>query len=295
MTTIAYLGDVIPKDFGSAGVHEIMEDLNRIMELSPTGVNDVDAIFFVGDAARISQTIQAINLSDAKNIPIYFTTANYETESDEDMDLIYETYNNSNIQLNPGPFGTNKTTYSMDIDNFHIVNMNIYWNGSTNDRYLGKGAGGYIHDKLYQWVNNDLSDTTRKWKIVMSHSPLYPENRHIGESLDSDIVNRDKFENLLINQNVPIFMASHTHYASISVHDNIYHVDAGVAGAKTRDSNTDGFTSIMYTHTTNNGNNLFLTWKRENPTWDTPTVETIPIDGTDGGICQEVICSMSIE
>jgi len=295
MSTIAYLGDTEPEDFGSAGIHEIMEDLNHIMEFSPTGVNDVDAIFFVGGAHKISQVKEAHQTSDAKDVPIYFTTDNEEIESDKDMEELYDTFDNSNIQLNPGPFGSNKTTYSMNIDDFHIVNMNVYWNGSSNDRYSGKGSGGYIHDKLYQWVNNDLQDSNKKWKIVLSHSPLYPENRHVGESLDKNEENRDKFENLLVSQNVPIFIASHTHYASINIHDNIYHVDAGVAGAKTRDSNTDGFTSIMYTHTHNNGQTLKLTWMRENPTWKTPIIEEFDISPNQGGVCNPISCSMNIE
>jgi len=118
MSTIAYLGDTEPFSFGNAGINEIKEDLNRIIIQSPTG--KVDAIFFVGDASNISQTETAISQSNAKNIPIYFVLANHEAKSDDDMSRIYSRYSRSNITLNPGPLGTNKTTYSMNVGNIHI-------------------------------------------------------------------------------------------------------------------------------------------------------------------------------
>lgn len=295
MSTVAYLGDSEPMDFGSAGVQKITEDLNKVMELSPTGVNDVDAIFFVGDASNISQAKEAHQVSDAKNVPLYFAQANHETESDEDMAELYETYNSSTISLNPGPFQTFKTTYSMDIEELHIVNVNDYWNGLSDNRYFKDGsAGGYIPDALYQWVNNDLQKA-KHWKIVLSHSPLYPETRHVGESLDKDESNRDKFENLLITQNVPIYIASHTHFASITLHDNIYHVDAGAFGPKVGDSNADKYASIMYTHTHENGQILKLTWVYGDPTLNNPKIQTVDVPPNQGGQCNPITCSMIIE
>jgi predicted phosphodiesterase len=296
MTTIAYLGDTEPKESGSAGIHELMEDFNHIMEFSPTGVNNVDVIFLVGDASKISRAKEAHLTSDAKNVPLFFVQSNHETESDKDMLELYKTYDDSNIQLNPGPFGTDKTTYSMNIDDFHIVNLNDYWNGKSNDRWFKYGNdGGYITDNLRHWLNTDLSETNKKWKIVLSHEPLYPLTRHVGDSLDRDPENQDEVEQDLINNDVSIFIASHTHYASISTHNNIYHVDCGVAGVKTRDDNTDGFTSIMYTHTHDNGEILKLTWLRENPTWSTPLIKEFDVPPLQSKTCEQISLSMIIE
>ena len=103
---------------------------------------------------------------------------------------------------------------------------------------------------------------------------MYPKSRHVGDSLDADTTNRDNFEKLLVAQGVSIFVAAHTHYATVNLHDSVYHVDAGISGAKTVDGE-DPYASITYTVST--PNSLTLTWKHENPTWSNPKVTTYTI------------------
>jgi predicted phosphodiesterase len=270
-TTIAYMGDARPSKFGTTGITELTKDFNQVVPQSPSG--KVDAIFMIGDMDKIPQTQKAFAASNIRNIPIFYVVGNHEVATNGDLSAIRAIYPKSKIPLIPGPIGTDKTTYSLNVGDIHIVNTNQYWNGTNNDAWFKykNSDGGYIPDALYNWINNDLSKSSQRWKIVVGHEPLYPKSRHIGDSLDKDPANRDKLQNLFISQKVAVFVGAHTHFAAVNLQDSVYHVDAGVSGQKTIDGE-DPYASIFYTHT--NADNLILTWKHENPTWATPETKT---------------------
>lgn len=270
---IAWLGDARPSKFGSVGITELTEDLNKAYDLSPTG--SLDAIVLVGDFDTQKQTQQAISASKCKNIPIIWVVGNHEIDS-SGIAGIRDRYALIPSSLNrlPGPTGTEKTTYSVDVGKMHVVNINSYWDGGTNDGSLS--IGGYIHSKLQTWINSNLSATTKPWKIAATHEPLYPYKRHVGDSLDANKTNRDILQASFVSRGVQIVFAAHTHYSAIHVIGGIYHVDAGVSGHKTADGE-DTKASIFYTYTS--GNTLILKWIQE--PWSSPvTKATYTLTGT---------------
>ena len=269
--TIVYMGDSHPEQFGLAGITELTKNFNLVVPQSPTG--KVDAIVLTGDFVRNSMAQQAFADSNVKNIPIFWAMGNHEAK-EGDAGAIRNLYSILRLPTNPGPNGTEKTTYSFNVGNIHVINMNEYWDGEKNDAWVGGGSsGGYVGTALYNWISNDLSKTS-DWKVVVGHEPLYPTGRHVGNSLDSDKANRDKLQALFVSEKVSVFVSGHTHSASVVKHDTVYHVSAGVTGAKKTDS-IDKFQSLIYTFTTTD--NLVLTWKHENPTWSTPKIETYTI------------------
>ncbi len=269
--TIVYMGDSHPEQFGTAGITELTKNFNQVVPQSPTG--KVDAIVLMGDFVRYSMVQQAFADSNVQKIPVFWVMGNHEAKVG-DAGAIRNLYSILKLPTNPGPNGTDKTTYSFNVGNIHVINMNEYWDGEKNDAWIGGGiSGGYVGTALYNWISNDLSKTS-DWKIVVGHEPLYPSGKLIGNSLDSDKANRDKLQALFVSEKVSVFVSGHTHSASIVKHDTVYHVASGVTGAKKRNSN-DKFQSLIYTYTTTN--NLVLTWKHENPTWSTPKIETYTI------------------
>src|SRR4030065_1884787 len=86
--TIAYIGDAEPKS--SSDIQELTKDLDQILPLSPTG--KVDALFLMGDMKTISNTLQSINASTVKSVPIYFVIGNYEGSSNSETALIQGRY-----------------------------------------------------------------------------------------------------------------------------------------------------------------------------------------------------------
>ena len=268
--TIVYMGDSHPEQFGPAGITELTKNFNQVEIQSPTG--KVDAIVLMGDFVRNSMAQQAFADSNVKNIPVFWVMGNHEV-MEGDAGAIHNLYSILKLPTNPGPNGTDKTTYSFNVGNIHVINMNEYWDGKQNDAWIGGGSGGgYVGTALYNWISNDLSKTT-DWKIVVGHEPLYPSGRHIGTSLDSDKVNRDKLQALFVSKKVSVFVSGHTHSASVVKHDTVFHVASGETGAK---KTTDKFQSLIYTYTT--ANNLVLAWKHENPTWSTPKIATYTIN-----------------
>ena len=264
--TIAYIGDAEPKS--SSDIQELTKDLDQILPLSPTG--KVDALFLMGDMKTISNTLQSINASTVKSVPIYFVIGNYEGSSNSETALIQGRYSESPIQLISGPTGTDKTTYSMNVGKMHVINMNEYWDGATDDSY----GNGYIQDALYNWISNDLSETTN-YKIVVGHDPLYPVGRHVNDSLDANITNRDNLQELFVSKNVDLFIGGHTHNAGLQNISGVFHANSGTSGSGPNPAGydslgpEDNFASILYTYTNDTGS-LLLTWKHENLTWDTP-------------------------
>jgi len=285
--TIAYMGDAEPGDFGKSGITELTKDFNQILPQSPTG--KVDAIIMLGDMSKISQVRKAYSSSTAKNIPVFHVIGNHEVENSEDMAAVRSAYGSSLVPLNPGPEGTDKTTYSFNAGNFHIVNMNLYWDGKKNDAWFKYGdGGGYVPDALYNWVDTDLARTSQPWKIVVGHEPLFPLGHHVGNSLDQNVENRDKLENLFISRKVAVYLSGHTHTSAVQLKGGVYHVAAGVTGPGTK-KGEDSFASLIYTHT-NKANDLIITWRREDPTWATPKTKVYTIDNeeTKGAIGRSI-------
>lgn len=271
MSTIVCIGDARPtsSEHGSSGWQKLTPDLNQIVPQSPT--KSCDAIFCIGDFDKVKDTQRSFAASTINNIPHYYVVGNHEiTDDDPDYVKGLYPYQNYKIPLNPGPSGTEKTTYSMDIGDIHIINVNIYWDGSSGEFK----TGGSIPQKLYDWISEDLTSTTKKWKIVLLHEPMYPFKRHVGDSLDANKSNRDKFQKLLEDKKVSIVYAAHTHYSHVTTVGSIYHIDCGVSGPKIKDGE-DGFASLFYTET--RGNDLVITWKKG--PWSSAKTTTYTIKG----------------
>ena len=259
---VAWLGDARPSKFGTAGITELTEDLNACLAHSPTGT--LSAICLVGDFDTGAQTLQAIAASTAKNIPIIWVVGNHEIDSGG-MTEVKSNYAKipASYNLKPGPTGTDKTTYSVDAGDIHVLNFNVYWDGKTNDA-SGKVS---IQPALQTWIEANLAASTKPFKICTCHTPLYPYKRHVKDGgLDSNATTRDKLQASFIANGVSIFVGAHTHYATIHQIGGIYHVDAGVCGHKTADGE-DSKASIWYTYIT--GTNLILKLIQE--PWSAPT------------------------
>lgn len=264
--SVAYMGDARPSKFGTPGITELTKDFNQVVAQSPTG--KVGAVFLIGDFDTIPQTKQAYTASTLNTgtpkIPVYFVVGNHEAATSGDVAAIKTWNASSPIPLTPGPLGTEKTTYSMDIGNMHIININEYWDGKNNDS-IGKGV---IADLLQDWINKNLAASAPACKVVLGHEPLYPKNRHVGESLDANPANRNRLQASFVANKVGVFVGAHTHYAVVNTYENVIHIDTGVSGDKVTDGE-DPYASIFYTHVDATGK-MILTWKKENGTsWST--------------------------
>lgn len=289
--TIVLIGDSHTNDF-SNGVTELTKDLNNIVSQSPTG--KVDAIFALGDMETVTKWNEAHKASTAKDIPAYSIVGNHDVVDIAKIKALRPT----KYPIRPGLPGTSETTYSLNIGELHIIVVNEYWDGKTNEGWIGGGIdGGEIGDALRKWISEDIISTDSMYIAVLGHEPAYPDKRHIGNSLDWNKASRDAFQNMLNSLGADIYGSGHTHFASVSQHGTVAHIQAGVSGAKAGD-NGDSFSSMFFIHILGNGY-LRITHKHDNNnSWANPTVHTwdlpqsnipeptekwvcnIPLDGT---------------
>jgi len=123
------------------------------------------------------------------------------------MQWLRDYYDNKLLgNVNPGPPNSVETTYSWDYKNAHFVVLNQYYDGSSDF-----GTDGDIVDELYNWLVDDLNNTTKPVIFVIGHEPAYPEHRHIGDSLDQYPAHRDRFWKFLNDRKVLVFLCAHTH------------------------------------------------------------------------------------
>jgi len=108
---------------------------------------------------------------------------------------------------------------SWDHENVHFVFLNEYCCGD-----------GRICNHVYNWLVEDLSKNTQPAIFVIGHEPAFPENAHIGDSLDADRDERNRFWQLLSDYGVLAYICGHTHWFSTESVDGVLQIDVGNAG-----------------------------------------------------------------
>jgi len=191
-----------------------------------------------GDVDPIPQNRTQLNTHFGVNALWYPGVGNHERETGADMAWLRNEYNNGsegrpplkNFTNQDGPATSKETTYSWDYANAHFIQLNEYWNGSSDI-----GTNGDIVPALYNWLATDLAANTRPFVFVFGHEPAFPYNRHVGDSLDAHPANRDAFWQLLEDNDVHAFFVGHTHVYSKHQGDKnhvgkVWQIDAGAAG-----------------------------------------------------------------
>jgi hypothetical protein len=162
-----------------------------------------------GDAVPDSDNYAEIVNAFGASVTWYPTLGNHDLESQENIDWLHAYCAALPGTIHPGPDGTSLTAYSFDHFNAHFVVVNEYfYNGLEN------GIDGDIADDMYNWLAADLNANTQPALFVFGHEPAFPQNRHVGDSLDQYPAHRDRFWSLLEEKNVLAFIVGHTHFFS---------------------------------------------------------------------------------
>ncbi len=133
--------------------------------------------------------------------------------------------------VNQGPSGCPETTFSFDYENVHFVVLNEYCdiNGDS-------ATNGDIPNHLFDWLLSDLVHTQKQHIFVFGHEPAFPQpdadngrKRHLTDSLNAHLVNRDRFWSLLKETGVVAYFCGHTHNFSTVNIDGVWQIDSGHA------------------------------------------------------------------
>ena len=171
-----------------------------------------------------------------------------DTGSGQDIEWLRNEYDNGNDVRTPlsdpsmsnadGPVGSQRTCYTWDDpgSNSHFIALNEYWNGGTSEgsgQSLSgddTGSTGDVVPALQIWLEADLIANQDKAVFVFGHEPAFPENRHVGDSLDKYAANRDAFWTLLNKYDVVAYICGHTHFYSEKTEGGVLQIDVGNAG-----------------------------------------------------------------
>jgi 3',5'-cyclic AMP phosphodiesterase CpdA len=270
MTTFLIIGDPHMGE-SNTRIPELIKDLNISKSLSPTG--QIDRIFCTGDFEGIPQFDQAHKTSILSSIPAYIIPGNHDISNISNI----KKYQGFGDKLNPGPIGTEKTTFSLDYNEIHITMLNLYWDGKTNEGWKGGGkSGGEVGSTILTWLKTDLQSAKTPYKIVLAHEPMYPDKRHKGDSLDWNIAIRNNLQKVLEDNGVDAFFSGHTHYARGDlINGKVLQVQNGVPGAKAGTTG-DKYRSMWFVHIAQNGS-MIITWKHNSnnsSNWTNPIIKT---------------------
>jgi hypothetical protein len=128
-----------------------------------------------------------------------------------------------------GPAGCEETTYSFDWNDVHFVILNVYYDGTKDNK-----SDGTIVPMLLNWLENDLKQNTKKRVLVFGHEPIYPfmdmDNgtvRHLNDALDKYPDNAQPFHRLLAKYHVTAYFSGHTHTASYANINGLWLINSG--------------------------------------------------------------------
>lgn len=289
--TIAFMSDGRPRNTGEAA---LKYDFDQLLAQMDTGWT-LDAIQFVGDMDYLTNTVATLADSVVWNVPVFHCIGNHEVDNQYDLYAVRDAFENYHFNPVAGPAGTEETTYYYEVGDMLVVVINEYWDGDNDgdgDWYTPGGGrdeddstfkysttdGGYITDELFDWLEEVLSTSTKTYKLVVGHEPAYPVDRHVGDSLDRDEANRDKFWNLLKTKGVTAYMCAHDHNFHLDEHDGVFEADSGVCGGMIGGGGAgqnDNFATIIYAHIDEQTGNFEFKVVHEEPdagNWDNPVV-----------------------
>ncbi|TFH05521.1 MAG: hypothetical protein E4H09_01875 [Spirochaetales bacterium] len=179
----------------------------------------------------VYQTLTTYVDPDYGWIPV---VGNHEAETPADMEWL-RAYSIADIpelsNIVAGPPGGEQTTFSFDAGGIHFVVLNEYYDGLTDN---DMDPGGEVSDALHDWLVADLAAATAATILVFGHEPAYvlPDKdtgriRHLGDSLDLNPANRDRFWQTLEDYGVTAYICGHTHNYSIQKFGSVWHIDSG--------------------------------------------------------------------
>lgn len=104
--------------------------------------------------------------------------------------------------------------YSYDYGPLHITVL---------DQYTAYTSGS----TQYNWLVNDLSKSTKKWKIILLHEPGWSANGgHVNNTSVQTLI-----QPLCVQYHVSMVIAGHNHYYARGVVSNVVHLTIGGGGA----------------------------------------------------------------
>jgi hypothetical protein len=179
---------------------------------------------------------QVIEQEISPGFPFFPGVGNHEFDYQETMNWLRGFDNGGPTYIvNPGPPGSENTTYSWDNGEAHFVMLNECFDGVDD---LGSIEGNW-NPVLGSWLDADLTANTLPLVFVFGHFPAFPQpDRDTGlqihmDDTDFNVYNdgvyRDALWSLLTAHSVTAYICGHTHASSAVQIDGVWQIDLGHA------------------------------------------------------------------
>lgn len=142
-------------------------------------------------------------LSLTSKVPFFSCPGNHESWGPNNQAFVY----------NPASSSGTQDYYSFDIGDVHFVSINNYVTYT-------------VGSPQYNWVMNDLSTTTRRWKIVFFHEPAYSAGGH-----GSNTTMQAWETNIFIPKGVDFIVSGHNHFYQHCLSGGLHQFVIGGGGA----------------------------------------------------------------
>jgi predicted phosphodiesterase len=157
------------------------------------------------DAAFVVDTGDVVDNIKETRIPFYF---DYAQEILAKYAFVYSLGNNDSLDWYDRYFyitgNRNKddsgVLYSFDYGNTHFISINVKFGSSDDD----VDSDVPLSDGQMTWLKNDLKNTSKKWKVVMTHKPEF------GRKSKGDA--KTEVTKLFDQYNVNLVIAGHYHF-----------------------------------------------------------------------------------
>jgi predicted phosphodiesterase len=116
------------------------------------------------------------------------------------------------VKYFPYPY-TSSYDWSFDDGPAHFVIIDQYYGGDENS-------------PRWQWLREDLANSTKKWKFILLHEPGWSAGPHENNLEVQKIIHP-----IAVKYGVSIVFAGHNHYYSRAEVDGVTYITTGGAGA----------------------------------------------------------------
>ena len=199
--------------------------------------NNPDIVLHGGDKVTTGRNIWQFNdyffsygAPLMKNTPLFSTIGNHDmTYPQSDPNGSYETDIQNyralfDLPVNNSPYDSTEDYYSFDYGSVHFVSIHAqraqsggYQNGYYNPTY---------NDSMLAWLERDLQQTDKPWKVVFFHKPIF-----------MNWLEPQGWDTILENNDVQLVLNGHLHYYYAHNRNSVTYIIAAGGGAGIGDIN----------------------------------------------------------
>ncbi|MDR0817134.1 MAG: metallophosphoesterase [Clostridiales Family XIII bacterium] len=122
-----------------------------------------------------------------EGLPLFLAPGNHEYSGSAGPGEKPETWLSAFALPQNGPDGYKEEYYSFDCGDVHVISLSSNQLDPTETYSADPDEAARIADVIDAWIEADLSETDKPWKIVLMHQPAYPVS---GDSTQAQMAAR---------------------------------------------------------------------------------------------------------